>query len=118
MCVFPVRASGNKEILKSIYPTKQADIQKLLDYASNSTEILMLIVFGSSVTWQCRPNSDIDIAVKYQSNRPFADVAADIRMQMISESDVIDYNDIHDTMLRDEIDKKGVIIYDRSSRSS
>lgn len=118
MCVFPVNVSGNKDILKYIYPTKQADIQKLLEYASNNPEILTLIVFGSSVTWQCRPDSDIDVAVKYQSNRTFADVAADIRMQMISESDVINYQDIHNTALRDEIDKKGVVIYDRASGSS
>ena len=31
MSVFPVRASGDENVLKHIFPTKQADIQKLLE---------------------------------------------------------------------------------------
>jgi len=62
--VFPVRASGDENVLKHNFPTKQADI------------------------------------------------AADLRKQMTSECDVVDYDDIHSVLLKQEIDKKGVLIYD------
>lgn len=112
MSVFPVRASGDENVLKHIFPTKQADIQKLLEYVKSNSEIKKVIVFGSAVTWQCRPTNDIDIAVQYASDRKFADIAADLRKQMTSECDVVDYDDIHSVLLKQEIDKKGVLIYD------
>lgn len=39
MSVFPVRASRDENVLKHIFPTKQADIQKLLAYVKSNSEI-------------------------------------------------------------------------------
>lgn len=46
-----------------VHPLKQLEIQKLCDSCITDSQIQELIVFGSSVNFNCNSRSDIDIVV-------------------------------------------------------
>lgn len=99
------------KIITQIFPTKQNDVLMIRELAKKDFRIKRIIVFGSAVTMKCGMGSDLDIAV-------MADVSSEafpyeIRRQFSALNipiDVIDYNDIHTNLLKENIDK-GVEIY-------
>ena len=112
MCVFPQVVTG-EETLKYVFPTKQKDVQTAIDLAKSDIRIERLIVFGSSVTLNCGMTSDIDMAIDAPgvSFEEFPELAHDFYRMIESEVDLIQYNQIRNALLKDEIDRKGVTVY-------
>ena len=110
--MFPLSFTGNKT-LRYIFPSKQEDTQKAITLAQAEEKIRRLIVFGSAVTMQCGTGSDLDIAIDAPdiSDEEFGKLARKFYLGISSELDLIHYNAIRSPLLKDEIRKKGVIVY-------
>ena len=114
MRIFPVVTAGD-ETLKYVFPTKQRDVQEAIRLAKADERITRLILFGSSVTLRCGMNSDIDLAIDAPnvSEDAFLKIAHGFYRSIVSEVDVVHYNRIRSTLLKEEIDQKGVCVYAR-----
>ena len=89
---------------KKIYPIQQKKVRALLDELEQNKNINKAIIFGSSVTNKCHIGSDIDIYVESNENiNPF-------HRQYDFEYDFWN-NFTVDERLKNEIYKKGVIVY-------
>lgn len=61
---FPVVAMHHIVPVKNIYPTKQQMAIDIHNSLTNDSRVVSAVLFGSSVTMKCRPESDLDIAVR------------------------------------------------------
>ena len=112
MQVFPVVTAGDAA-LRYVFPTKQRDVQEAIDLAKSDGRIVRLILFGSAVTLRCGVTSDIDLAIDAPeaSEEEFLKIAHGFYRSIKSEVDVIHYNYIRNSLLKEEIDTKGVCVY-------
>lgn len=109
---FPGRKASN--IIRHIFPTKQIDVQKILDYASQSnSNIYKIIVFGSATTLYCHNDSDLDLAVIVADENAYKQFNKFLASNIQKEYDLIDYSKITNKILKNEIDLKGVCVYDK-----
>ena len=116
MLIFPVVVQGDEK-LKYVFPSKQRDVQKAIEIASADARIDRLILFGSAVTRNCGTTSDIDLAVSApgMSEEAFLKVTRRFRLAIDSDLDILHYESIRDELLNQEIRKKGVTVYARST---
>lgn len=112
MTIFPIVTTGD-ETLKYVFPMKQRDAQKAIALARADSRIERLIIFGSAVTMSCGAGSDMDIAIDAPDidEDEFLKIARGFYLGIDSEIDLIHYNNIHSSLLKDEIDRKGVCVY-------
>lgn len=112
VCVFPLVTEGD-ETLKYVFPTKQRAAQTAINLAKADGRIDRLVIFGSAVTMQCGMKSDMDIAVDAPNmgEDDFMKLARGFYRGIDSEVDVVHYNNIHNALLKREIDEKGVPVY-------
>lgn len=111
--VFPVIPNiKNKNITKYIYPLKQREVDNIINNMPDN--ITKAIIFGSSPTWQCNIDSDIDIAISANGDTDSKNLARQlISKQCNYKCDVIFIDDIQeDEEIINEI-SKGVVIYER-----
>ena len=111
--IFPIIPNiKNINIAKYIYPLKQRQVDNIINNIPDSVQ--KVVVFGSSHTWHCNIDSDIDIAVSIHGNS--ADktlVRTIISKQCDDECDVVFLDEIQENeRIMGEI-KKGVVIYER-----
>ncbi len=101
------------ETLKYVFPSKQRDAQTAISLAKEDPRIERLIIFGSAVTSRCGMTSDIDIAVDAPGidEDEFLKIARQFYKAIPSEIDMIHYNSIRNSLLKQEVDSKGVNIY-------
>lgn len=95
----------NKEY---VYPSKQEEcfkfIQKVKDYCNK------IILFGSSVTMHCRPDSDLDFAILLKDKK-FIDSVYKATNNLKSDCDLIW---LEESNISPELQKnisKGIVIY-------
>lgn len=94
--------------INHIFPTQQADVARMIDVCKEIPNIKKIIVFGSSVTPLCNPWSDIDIYFETQEEMPrFPSIASNTAV-----FDKWDNFSVDDELM-DEINRKGVIVYER-----
>ena len=107
------RVVDGPEILTSIFPTKQRFVNDVISLAATIPEIEKIAVFGSAVTLDCGTTSDLDLALWLTdpSEDAFLAVCRKFYRTVDTEMDIINYKQIHLSLLRDEIDRKGVLIY-------
>lgn len=90
-----------------IFPTQQRDVKKFIDVCKLDNNIKKIVIFGSSVTSLCNPWSDIDV---------YLELEHDLRLPSICNPDAV-YdkwtNFTVDKTLMDEINKTGVVVYER-----
>lgn len=112
MCKFPVVTKGDNT-LQYVFPTKQKAAQIAINLAKADDRIERLILFGSAVTMNCGTSSDIDVAIDAPSisKEEFLKIARTFYHEVPSELDMVHYNRITSSLLKDEIDKKGVNMY-------
>ena len=60
---FPVVVADKIVDMSKIYPTKQAEVKRVLNRLRHDNHIESLRIFGSSITMACNKDSDIDLAV-------------------------------------------------------
>lgn len=112
--IFPIIPNiKNINIAKYIYPLKQRQVDNIINNIPDSVQ--KVVVFGSSHTWHCNIDSDIDIAVSVHGNpADKALVRTIISKQCNDECDVVFLDEIQENeRIIGEI-KKGVVIYERS----
>lgn len=112
--IFPIIPNiKNINIAKYIYPLKQRQVDNIINNIPDSVQ--KVVVFGSSHTWHCNIDSDIDIAVSVHGNSADkALVRTIISKQCNDECDVVFLDEIQENeRIIGEI-KKGVVIYERS----
>ena len=111
---FPMVVDGDSS-LKHIFPTKQRAVKSAIDVAKSDDRIKRLIIFGSAVTMNCGACSDVDIAIDAPdvAADDFPKLAHGFFVGIESEVNLIHYNDIHSQLLKQEIDNKGVCVYNK-----
>lgn len=112
MYKFPLIVKGDPE-LAYIFPAKQKAVQSAINIAKSDERIRRMIIFGSAVTMECGAVSDIDIALDIPgvNEEDFSKIARRFYLEVPSETDIINYNGISSSLLKHEIDTKGVNIY-------
>lgn len=94
---------------EKIYPIQQRKVKEMLDMFSKNSNVLRVIVFGSSVSERCHVGSDVDIYVELSHNQK----------ELVSECFDFVYdvwtNFMVDERLLKEIKSKGVIVYERDT---
>ena len=111
--IFPIIPNiENKNVARHIYPLKQRQVDNLLNNMPGC--VSKAIVFGSSHTWQCNIDSDIDIAVSVDGNDAIRSlVRTDISRLCNYGCDVVFLDEIQESeKIAGEI-QKGVVIYER-----
>lgn len=113
MYIFPLKCEGS-DILRHIFPSKQRAVLKTIEIAEADDRIDRVIVFGSAVTMKCGVGSDVDIAIDAHDidDDGFAKLAGKFYREVPSEIDVVNYNNIHSNLLKENI-SKGVCVYAR-----
>ena len=92
---------------KYVFPLQQRDVLKIVEKAEKEPNIHRVIIFGSSVTAQCNPWSDIDVY-----------------LEQVSENTTITFEDLEapvdkwtnfstDEDLLKEIKTTGVCVYEK-----
>ncbi|MBO4366345.1 MAG: hypothetical protein J5843_01675 [Clostridia bacterium] len=107
MYVFPKRFAGD-DCLKYVFPSMQKQVQKVIDNAKSDSRVGRVRVFGSALTLNCGIGSDLDIAVDapdIESDEDFLSVFQSIKKGLDVDCDVIHYNRIQNSLLKEEIDK-------------
>jgi len=101
--VYKVTIKEEYKNIEKIYPIKQRQVKELIDDIVDDNVILIKI-FGSSVTNMCTINSDVDIYVELKKDK-----------KQIHKLHNFEYdywtNFTVDKRLKEEIDKKGVVVY-------
>lgn len=91
-----------------IFPTQQKDVYEMIEVCKDIPNIKKIIIFGSSVTPNCNPWSDIDIYFETETEMS--------KWPSIkSHTAVFDKwdNFTVEKSLLDEITQKGVLVYER-----
>lgn len=114
---FPVIIENKNYECAKIHPLKQKLVNKIYNYISTNNIIEKVIIFGSSTNIRCNKISDIDMAIKLKD-----DLFTKINQNTISEDiqkiceyncDIVWLNNLDkDTKLYNNINTKGVVIYE------
>ena len=94
---------------ENIYPIQQKKVKTLLDEIKNNQYVKKIVIFGSSVTPACHIGSDVDVYVELDKNISKKDLISD------SLNFVYDLwtNYMVDERLLNEINEKGLVVYER-----
>ncbi len=91
-----------------IFPTKQPDVIKMIDVCQKDNNIKKIVIFGSSTTSLCNPWSDIDIYFEFKKE-PNSYPSIKSKTAVFDKCDNFNVDDA----LLEEINKKGVIVYEQ-----
>ncbi len=99
--------------ISKINKIKLDSVNKMIKAARKYPFVRRLIIFGSSVTDRCTEESDIDVCMDVGDKTQGLDLFnfhADICKCCDSNCDILNYHRLNGN-LKNEIDKKGVIVY-------
>lgn len=106
--------------VERINPVKRSKILKGLTFVENKNKdgvIQKIILFGSAVSGDCSKESDIDLCLvsDYTAENPvFFSIFGGLPIVMDDSCDIVVYQKLKGN-LKEEIDKKGVVIYEFES---
>lgn len=80
---FPIVVDDATVDMSKIYPTKQAEVKRVVNRLRYDSNIETLRIFGSSITMACNRDSDIDFAVAIRDK---SDETRNIISEIIQES--------------------------------
>lgn len=93
-------------------------IKRAIDFIESESKkervIEKVILFGSCITDNCTNRSDIDVCLvsNYDcKNKTFFNIYGRLPLVMDDSCDILIYSKLHGA-LKDEIDKKGVVVYE------
>ena len=89
---------------EKIYPLQQKKVRKILDAVENDQNVDQVIVFGSSTSYSCTIDSDVDVFIRLKEDRSLDLSDLKFEYDMWTNYSV-------DKRLMDEIDKTGVVVY-------
>ncbi len=92
-----------------IHPLKQQLVQSYVTCFWQDPNVKTGIIFGSGVEFGCHSFSDLDICIeRYDSERGFRNYPE----EYMEATDIV-YSDTVGSRLREEIEKKGIVVFDR-----
>ena len=106
----------NDKELSLINVIKRKQVADCINVISKYDFVKRLIIFGSSVTDRCDTNSDIDICIDMIGNtRGLHTYQLGVELNKVCENncDILTYNKLRGK-IKNEIDDKGVIVYELS----
>lgn len=107
---FPLMEQVNFKYANRVHPLMQKRVAMLLDALRKDSNINRVVLFGSSLEFRCSSYSDIDLYIEKSDTQkklpplPDLDCEVDIITNLPPES-----------RLYREIDKTGLLLYERSS---
>ncbi len=106
---FEVREGIDFKNAQYIHPLKQELVQSYVASFDQDLNIKAAIIFGSSVEFGCHSFSDLDICIeRYDSEKGFRNYPS----EYMEETDIV-YGDLLGMTLRSEVEKKGIVVFDR-----
>lgn len=93
--------------IEMIYPIQQRKVKAIIDDLKKDKQVLKIIVFGSSTTDRCHIGSDVDIYFESMNSETKLNKVYDFEYDLWNNNTV-------DERLKNEINKKGVIVYERN----
>lgn len=95
--------------IQYIHPLKQQLVHSYVTCFEQEPNIKAAIIFGSSVEFGCHSFSDLDICIeRYDTERGFRNYP----QEYMEETDIV-YLDAVGARLKEEIEKKGIVVFDR-----
>lgn len=103
-----------------IHPIKQKAVKEIVAAAAKDREVNRIIIFGSSIRYDCDMTSDLDICIDWKDKcyddagvlMPFTkNMRREISSVTKGRADVVNYGYLSDTVIEDAV-KKGVIVYE------
>ena len=94
-------------------------INKLKEYFENHPEVILVYLFGSSITGKQHPGSDVDIAVLFNQRPDFEKILkmqGDLEKIVIKDVDLVVLNDAP-PVLRKQVLSKGREIFCRDNKT-
>lgn len=102
--------------LSSIHDIKKEQISSCISIISKYDFVKRMIIFGSSVTDHCTEDSDVDICIDMEGTtiglHTFY-MDSELSKACNHNCDILTYNKLNGK-IKDEIDNKGVIVYELS----
>lgn len=106
---FEVKEGVHFTNAKYIHPLKQRLVQSYTACFEQDLNVKAAIIFGSSVEFHCHSFSDLDICIeRYDSGAGFRNYPDEYE----EETDLV-YWDAIGMRLKQEIEQKGIVVYDR-----
>ena len=105
---FPMMEGVSFQNANRVHPLMQARIEKLLQSMLKDKNVRKLVLFGSSLEFRCNSNSDIDIYIEKKDRDKKLEHFPDLDCEV----DIVT-NLSPDSKLYFEIDKKGLILFER-----
>jgi predicted nucleotidyltransferase len=103
--------------LQYIHPLNRERVEELAGYLAEKPAVEQITIFGSSVTSRCHNHSDVDIYVALDNAGDFATDNGRAEQRLIDRYFDFSYdlwtNFQVDERLLKEIQKKGVVVYER-----
>ncbi len=105
-----------------IHPIKQKMVSEIVKAARNDEEVLRIIIFGSSIRYDCDITSDLDICIDWKDDcydedgvlKPFTgNMRRVISSVTKGRADVVNYNYLSGTAVETDV-KKGVVVYEHN----
>lgn len=95
----------------------QRTIDELTDYFSSKPKIDKVLIFGSRAKGTFHNGSDIDFAVWTDEHKMFFLIAAELdELDTPYKFDVIDYKMLSHEDMKKNIDKDGILFYEKVSK--
>lgn len=92
---------------EKIHPLQQKKVLEIVEYLSQNKNVNKIILFGSSITDRCNNNSDVDLYVELNENQnhliqKYFNFVYDLWTNYTAPDE-----------LKEEIFKKGVLVYEK-----
>ncbi len=103
-----------------IHPIKQKMVSEIVKAARNDAEVLKIIIFGSSIRYDCDVTSDLDICIDWKDDcydedgvlRPFTGNMRSVTSSVTKgRADVVNYDYLTGTAV-ETAEREGVVVYE------
>jgi predicted nucleotidyltransferase len=110
------------ENVNRIHPIKQREVRKIVSAARNDDFVKRIIIFGSSIRYDCDMTSDLDICIDWVGDcydeegvlRPYTDnMRRAISNATKGNADVVNYGYLEDTVVGKAVEE-GVVVYEHN----
>lgn len=105
-----------------IHPIKQKQVEEIVAVARDDQEVKRLIIFGSSIRYDCDITSDLDICIDWKNDcydadgvlKPFTrNMRRAISRITKGKADVVNYDYLEGTAIENAA-KEGVVVYEHN----
>ena len=108
--------------VNKVHPIKQKIVEKIVEAARKDDAVKKIIIFGSSIRYDCDITSDLDICIDwawdcYDSEgvlKPFTKkMRQQISLVTFGKADVVNYEYLDDTVVKKAVEE-GIVVYEHN----